>query len=219
MSLADICFDFDGISGHGRGMSNPTAAYIREVARTGQSADAQLRTIGAASHDPAVEAIYQDGPSTTGKRARWPGRDAMLRDAGTRFSILLVTSLATLGRSLSDLITTLDFLHQRGVTVRVVDDGQNSGHAVEALLSSISLLAEARADLHREAVTAGKLRARSKGVQFGRPRIEPHKLERVRQLLAEGGGIRATARIAGVSAATVMRVKARRSSIDMTSAM
>jgi hypothetical protein len=75
-----------------------------------------------------------------------------------------------------------------------------------ALKAALPILLSADARLRQEAAMAGKAKARSKGVRFGRPPVGAEKLDRVKSALADGMGIRPAARAAGVSPATVMWV-------------
>jgi len=60
----------------------------------------------------------------------------------------------------------------------------------------------------RDRILRGQAAARNASVRFGRTPIPEAKVEKARQLLALGKGVRAAARIAGISAASSSRLKA-----------
>jgi DNA invertase Pin-like site-specific DNA recombinase len=59
----------------------------------------------------------------------------------------------------------------------------------------------------RERILRGQAAARNASVRFGRPPISAIKVEKARQFLAEGKGVRQVARMVGISAASASRLK------------
>jgi DNA invertase Pin-like site-specific DNA recombinase len=59
----------------------------------------------------------------------------------------------------------------------------------------------------RSKILRGQAAARNASVRFGRPPIAPSKVVKARELLATGQGVRQVARLAGISAASVSRLK------------
>ena len=56
-------------------------------------------------------------------------------------------------------------------------------------------------------ILAGQARAHAKGVRMGRPPVASIRLDKMRKGLQAGRSIRTVAQAAGVSTATVMRIK------------
>ena len=94
------------------------ALYVR-VSTDHQSVDNQLQELGqiAERRGWTVVATYRDaGISGTKGRDRRPGLDAMLKDAGRRkFDIVMAWAIDRLGRSLIDLLRTIQDLEAVGV--------------------------------------------------------------------------------------------------------
>ena len=117
-------------------------------------------------------------------------------------------SVDRLGRSLPDLVAFLSevgaagcdlYLHQQAI-----DTSTPAGRMMFQLLG---VFAEFERAIITSRILAGQARARAKGVRMGRPPVSPIRLETVRKGLQEGGSIRTVAQAAGVSTATVMRIK------------
>jgi DNA invertase Pin-like site-specific DNA recombinase len=150
-----------------------------------------------------IAAIYRERHLTPrARRDGLPARDRLLADSGQRFDVLLVSDLSCLGRNLSDLVRALAHLKHRGVEVLAVTQSD----AAPARADAASLDA-ARRRYRAEAAAEGRRQARAKGIRFGRPPVSPDRIARVQASLAAGYGIRPTARLAGVSPATVMRIR------------
>ena len=127
----------------------------------------------------------------------------MLKDATRRrFEVLAAWSVNRLGRSLQDLIASLQelraarvdlFLHQQAL-----DTGSPSGRAMFQMLG---VFAEFERAIIVERVRAGLARARAEGRTLGRPRITPELEARIRQHRAEGAGIKVIAKALGCGSA------------------
>lgn len=115
------------------------------------------------------------GAVTPSRRPAWRALEARLRTGDE----LTVCRLDRLGRSVSEIVTIVGELVERGVQVRSladdVDPTTGEGRAKLALLSTL-------ADLHREGfrrqVQRGIHTARSRGVSIGRPRVDPDDVQR-----------------------------------------
>ncbi len=75
------------------------------------------------------------------------------------------------------------------------------------MLTILGGLAEFERDLIRTRTGEGRVRAKAKGVKFGRkPKLTMEQQAYVARLRAEGEGVRQIARIMGVSSATIGRI-------------
>ncbi|MCT2994950.1 hypothetical protein EFN10_02190, partial [Propionibacterium freudenreichii] len=86
---------------------------------------------------------------------------------------------ARLGRSLIDVLNTVDLLQNRGVTIRSIRDGIDPDTTTGRLmLGMLATLAEYERDLFGERVAAGIAAARAQGTRFGRPPADPEVVDR-----------------------------------------
>ena len=117
-----------------------------------------------------------------------PKREELLRMAKRRaIDAILVWKLDRFGRSLADLVMTLNELREIGVVfvslTESLDFSTPSGRAMAGMLSTF---AEFERDIIRERVKAGIANAREKGKPHGRPPTASNKLEQILELKSEG---------------------------------
>jgi len=130
-------------------------------------------------------------------------RTAMLARMQTGFDTILIADVAALGRNLAELVAVLAEAESHGVEVLVALHA--SAHPVPV---SAMLVQAARRSYAREAAAEGRAKALQRGVRFGRPSVEPERVEKLRVAMAAGMGLRASARAAGVGVATASRIRA-----------
>ena len=193
-------------------MSINAVIYARSSSDCPLSADEQvasLRTI-AADHSWTVTKVFIDRPTTAKKgRERRPGQIALI-DAirsGTVDKTLLY-SIDRLGRSPIDLIACMEACRAHGVGLYVHE--QNLDTATSNGLSLFDLagmMAYHLRQSRRDRILCGQAAARASAVRFGRPPISIAKVEKAKRELAAGKGVRQVARLAGISAASVSRLK------------
>jgi DNA invertase Pin-like site-specific DNA recombinase len=171
------------------------AAYIR-VSTDKQSTDSQLVAIKDAiqrSGDVLIQ-VYEDHAISGGKcRQDRPALDSMLKDAGARkFDKVIVWDITRLGRSLSDLIATLNELQKFSVDLQFLqNDLDTSTEAGRMLFSIFGAIGEFERSLTRERVKSGIANARAKGVRLGRPtNCNPQTKATVLELRSKGMSIR-----------------------------
>lgn len=120
-----------------------------------------------------------------------PKREELLRMARRReIDAILVWKLDRFGRSLADLVMTLNELRELGVVfvslTESLDFSTPSGRAMAGMLSTF---AEFERDIIRERVKAGIVNAREKGKPHGRPQTAGKKKDEVRLLYKNGKGL------------------------------
>jgi len=194
--------------------SKRAALYVRvSTADRGQTVENQLQPLqeAAARLGWTIVAIHKDeGISGAKGREHRPGLDSLLRGVTRReFDVVASWSVCRLGRSLPDLVGLLGELQTRGVDLylhqQALDTGTPSGRALFGMLSVFSEFERA---MIRDRVLAGLHRARTvDGKRLGRPPMSPTKVAKIKLALAEGKGIRETARVLKVSAAKVSEIK------------
>lgn len=188
------------------------ALYLR-VSTGEQTTENQRRELeawaAAAGHE--VVAIYEDaGISGAKGRDQRPQLDKALKDAvRRRYDVLAAWAVDRLGRSLQDLVGTLQELRGAGADLflhqQALDTSTPSGRAMFQMLG---VFAEFERSIIQERVYAGLARAKANGRQLGRPKVSASKLAEVRELLASGMGIRKAAVSAGVGTGTAQKVAA-----------
>jgi DNA invertase Pin-like site-specific DNA recombinase len=158
-----------------------------------------------------ITGVFEDaGISGSKGRDQRPGFDQLHRAITRReIDVVMAWSVDRLGRSLQDLVAFLGelravgcdlYLHQQGV--------DTTTPAGRALFQMLGVFAEFERAIIVERVRSGIARARGEGKHLGRPRINGQTEQAIRSALAEGKGIRATARACGVGTSVVQRTKA-----------
>ncbi len=120
-----------------------------------------------------------------------PKREELLKMAKRReIDVILVWKLDRFGRSLADLVMTLNELREIGVIfvslTESLDFSTPSGRAMAGMLSTF---AEFERDIIRERVKAGIASAREKGKAHGRPPTAAKKKDEVKRLYKNGEGL------------------------------
>jgi DNA invertase Pin-like site-specific DNA recombinase len=158
----------------------------------------------------SVVTEYNDaGISGSKGRADRPGLDAMLKDATRRrFDIVMAWSIDRLGRSLIDLLGTIQTLEASGVDLyldqQAIDTTTPAG---KLMFQVVGAFAEFERSMIRQRVNAGLDRARAAGVTLGRPEADAGAKAKAAKLLKAGATIREAAAKAGLSYGTVQGLK------------
>lgn len=112
-----------------------------------------------------------------------------LLDVARSEDIIIVWKLDRLGRSLKELIETVQLLEKRGIELRSLKESIDTSTPTGKLMFHIiAALAEFEADIIRERTQAGLEAARVRGRKGGRPKatkkLRPGTLDRACQLYA-----------------------------------
>lgn len=147
----------------------------------------------------------QDVSSGTVQR---PQRESLLKAARRReLDAILVWRLDRWGRSLADLITTLQELNVLGVgfvsLTEALDLTTPTGRAMAGLLA---VFAEFEREILRERVKAGIAQARQQGKPHGRPATAARQQQQIQELHAQGQSKAGIARELGLSRTSVRRL-------------
>ena len=190
------------------------AAIYGRVSTDGQTTDNQVVALKevAERRGWTVAEVYTDHAISGAKgRDKRPGFDRLLKDASRRkFDVVMAWAIDRMGRSLRDLIDTIEHLDATGVDLYL--DQQNIDTTTPAgklLFHVTGAFAEFERSMIRQRVNAGLARARAQGKRLGRPTIAPAKERAIRSALAQGGkGILKIASEHRVGSGTVQRIKA-----------
>jgi DNA invertase Pin-like site-specific DNA recombinase len=174
--------------------------YAR-VSTPDQKLDLQLDALTQAG----AERVFSDVAS--GAKSDRPGRaDAM--DFAREGDTIVVWRLDRLGRSMPDLVATVDALRERGVGFRSLTEGIDTTTATGKLVFNIfASLAEFERELIRERTKAGIESARARGRKGGRkPKLTPAKVELASKMMKDKTiTIREVCDAVGVSSTTLYR--------------
>ena len=186
------------------------AIYIR-VSTSKQDTDNQRRELEAVAERSGwkVVKVYEDaGISGAKGRDQRPGLDTMMKAVNAKeFDMVASWSVDRLGRSLTDLLSILQGLHDKGVGLFLHQQGlDTSTTAGKAMFQMLGVFAEFERGIIRERVNAGLARARAKGVKLGRRRIGPAVEARIVELRAKGNGILKIGKTLGIGTSVVQRV-------------
>ena len=188
------------------------AIYLR-VSTGEQTVENQRRELEAAAAQRGwfVTAIYTDqGISGAKGREQRPGLDRMLKDATRgKFDVVMCWAVDRMGRSLGELVETLQELHGAKVDLflhqQAVDTTTPAGRA---MFGMAAVFAEFERSMIQSRVNAGLARARAAGIKLGRPKVSAHVETAIRTRLMAGAGMLKVAKELAVGTGTVQRVKA-----------
>ena len=157
-----------------------------------------------------VAHVFADRPTAVKKdQDRRSGEQALV--AAIRSGAIdrvLVWSIDRIGKSLADLIGFIETCRSAYVAVTLHDEGFDSETSNGLSLFDVSaLLAHHLRQSRRDRIMRGQAAARALSIRFGRPPIAKPKVEKAKQFLASGKGVRQVARMAGISPASVSRIK------------
>ena len=191
-------------------LTTRTALYLRK-STDGQVFDLQVQQLTEYCARKGYTDVRCFEETASGAKQRRPVLDNLLELAKKgEIKRVLVYKLDRLGRSLSDLITSINLLNQCGCQFVSVSDnidtGQDSPFA-RLQLGLLASIAEFERGLIRERVVSGLKAARAKGKIGGRPGLRQETKDRIRYLLAEGFHPRTIAREVGISPASVYKAK------------
>jgi DNA invertase Pin-like site-specific DNA recombinase len=186
------------------------AIYLR-VSTSKQDTDNQrreLEAVAARSGWQVVRVFEDAGISGAKGRDKRPGLDAMLKAVNAReFDMVAAWSVDRLGRSLTDLLSILQGLHDKGVDLFLHQQGlDTSTTAGKAMYQMLGVFAEFERGIIRERVNAGLARAKANGTKLGRRRVKASVEERIHKLRKTGMGMLKIGREIGVGTSVVQRV-------------
>ena len=178
---------------------------LARVSTDGQDAQLQRDALTGAG----VGRIYEEKISTRKAASDRPGLTAAL-DYLRAGDTLVVWKLDRLGRSVKDVLTIADDLHERGTGVKILT-GKLSGTYSPAgegkfFFTMMAAFAELERDITHERTMAGLAAAKAQGRTGGRPTVmDADKLAAARARRARGESPAKIAEALGVSRASIYR--------------
>ena len=173
-------------------MQKRAAIYVR-VSTDKQTVENQLRELKQIAERrgwQVVEEYHDAGISGAKGREQRPGLDRMLKDASRRrFDVVMAWAIDRLGRSLIDLLGTIQGLEASGVDLFLEQQAIDTTTAAGKLMFQVTgAFAEFERSMIRQRVKAGLRRAVEQGKQLGRPKIAPALEKRIQSHLRKVWG-------------------------------
>ena len=191
-------------------MGKRAAIYVR-VSTDKQTVENQVRELRQIAQRRGWEVVeqYSDaGISGSKGRDKRPGLDAMLKDAQRRrFDVVMAWAIDRLGRSLIDLLGTIEALQACGCDLYLDQQSIDTTTPAGRLMFQVTdAFAEFERSMIRQRINAGLKRAVEAGKTLGRPRISEKVETRIQEQLRAGKGMNKVAREVGVGTGTVQRI-------------
>ncbi len=182
-------------------------AYARVSTHDQQTLPLQKRKMREYAKSRALVITHEYQEVGSGAKLR-PQREELMRAARRReVDLIVVWKLDRWGRSVADLVSTLNELRELGVgfvsLTEALDFSTPSGRAMAGLLS---VFAEFERDIIKERVKAGIANARAEGKPHGRPATARSKAGDVKRLHKAGSNNSQIARELQISRASVIAI-------------
>ena len=187
------------------------AMYVR-VSTDAQTVENQIRERRQIAERRGWEVIeiYRDaGISGAKGRDKRPGLDLMLTDASRRkFDVVMSWAIDRLGRSLIDLLGTIQHLEAVGVDLYLDQQSIDTTTPMGKLVFQVTgAFAEFERSIIRLRIKAGLKRAVAQGARLGRPKVDIALERKAQKQLKKGVGILKVAKMLGLGTGTVQRIK------------
>ena len=181
------------------------AIYAR-VSTPEQRIDNQLYDLRQFAQQRGYEVACEYTDVGSGTKARRPGLDAMLKDAGKRkFGVVIVAAFDRVARSTKHFLSVVDELDGHGIEfVSRRENIATDGAMGRLFLTLISSIAELESDLIKERIRAGMRRRKLDGLPVGRQPLDIDHASLVRDRMA-GMSLTDVGRKYSVSRASVCR--------------
>jgi DNA invertase Pin-like site-specific DNA recombinase len=181
------------------------AIYCRSSPDYPLTSDQQIDRLQAVidKHGWMVVRVFTDRPTSV-RNDRRPGEAALL-DAIRSGEIdqVCICSICRVGKTVPDLVSFLETCRSADVSLWI--DEQRIETA--ALFAFSKMMALHLRQSRRGRILQGLAASRAMSIPCGRPRISRARTQQAERELAAGKGVREAARIAGISAASVSRLK------------
>jgi DNA invertase Pin-like site-specific DNA recombinase len=178
-----------------------TVIYLRR-SFTENGTEAELLRESVENVGDTVIATFADDPAIPGK-GKYAGWNAMLRDLGNIDQIIVASAVDLPGTKVQHLLAILSILRDHDVSLRLHRESIDTDDGAATVLDLIKAYRAAKLS---EAIRHGISKARRAGKVIGRPAVPDHVRRDIQIAVADGGGIRPTARRFGVSPASVINI-------------
>jgi len=201
-------------------MTKRAALYVR-VSTDRQTVENQIAALGkvAEARGWQIVATFSDaGISGAKGRKDRAGLDDMLKQAQRgRFDVVMAWAIDRIGRSLIDLLSTIQHLESCGVDLYLDQQAIDTTMPAGKLMFQITgAFAEFERSMIRARTDAGLKRAVANGKTLGRPLNDPGAIDMARKALGSGMGINRVAKLSGLSNGKVAKLKAEITTLRQT---
>ena len=188
------------------------AIYGRSSPDCPISADEQIEHLRkvASERGWTVAHVFSDRPTSVKNRQDRRRGELTLIGAIRSGAIdrVLVWSVCRVGKSLIDLVGFMETCRLANTSLWVEDQRFDTVTSNGMSLFDVtSMIAVHLRQSRRDRILRGQAAARSLSIRFGRPPLTKPKVEKAKQFLMAGKGVREIARLAGISPASVSRIK------------
>ncbi len=181
-------------------MSAPGVLGYARVSTAGQDLEAQRRRLRA---EGSASRVFEDVAS--GRSFDRPGLSALL-DYARPGDTVCVVRLDRLGRSLRELLETVEGFRTRGLAFRSLEERLDTGSAAGELVFHVfGAIAHFERRLIAERTRDGIAAARTEGRKPGRKPLDPEKLQAAMTLIRGGLTPSEAARQVGLGRSTLYR--------------
>ena len=188
------------------------AIYAR-VSTVDQNVDMQVQQLKgiADKSDWKVTQTIIEKKSGSKSRSDRKGLDELLTAVTKReVDVVMVWSVDRLGRSLTDLVNTMETIKGAGANLYIHSQGIDTNTPTgKAMFGMVSVFAEFERSMIQERVKAGLATAKEKGIQLGRPTLKEKLVERIKAELIRGNSVSEVQKITKASRGTVSRIRQR----------
>ena len=191
----------------------PNYAIYARVSTAKQSTDMQveqLKEIADQKGWDVTQTIIETVSGAKGRSDR-KGLDELLK-AVTRREIhgVMVWSVDRLGRSMSDLISTMTHIKDENAHLYIHTQGIDTTNSTgKAMFGMISVFADFERSMIQERVKAGLEVAKAKGKTFGRPKVKDKLASKIEEALKQGYSVSVVQKQTKASRGTVSRIRQR----------
>jgi DNA invertase Pin-like site-specific DNA recombinase len=157
-----------------------------------------------------VEAALAAGTLSiaTGERAASFGGNVSDAPSRRKFDVVMAWAIDRLGRSLIDLLGTIQHLEAVGVDLYLDQQAIDTTTPMGKLVFQVTgAFAEFERSMIRQRVKAGLKRAVAQGARLGRPKVDVALERKAQKQLQNGVGILKVAKMLGLGTGTVQRIK------------
>jgi DNA invertase Pin-like site-specific DNA recombinase len=122
--------------------------------------------------------------------------------------VVVVTKMDRLGRSLSQVLTVLDLLESKGVTLKAIDQGIDTAKGDPLSKAMVQLLGMF-AEMERNFIVSRTAEGRKASGNYGgrKPKLTPEQREEVKQRLIKGESKVKLSKAYAVSRATILNIE------------
>jgi DNA invertase Pin-like site-specific DNA recombinase len=175
-------------------------ARVSTDSQTVENQIQELRQIAERRGWEVVETYTDAGISGSKGRAQRRGLDQMLKDAGRRkFDVVMSWAIDRVGRSLIDLLGTIQHLEAVGVDLYLDQQSIDTTTPMGKLVFQITgAFAEFERSMIQQRIRAGLKRAVAQGTKLGRPKVDLALERKAQKQLEKGVGILKVARTLGL---------------------